>query len=604
MTILPGISKSVPASHGTNQTSSPKPPGTIKLAFKAFKEVVSASPIHGITYPISQNLQSVLDVLNIFIMGKLIDSVADFLLESTAFDLDTFLASQVFDYFILIVCIAFFTTLFSKVNLHIELVLYDLFYAQFQKKSMTKISTLNLEDIERRRVQNLITRVPSFSFTATWDTYKLVTQMGYNLVLLISSGYIIATQMGWLGIMVLAFVLPEASIRYMYNIRIKKYRDHETERLKYLDYLYQQSMLLPNFSEMRVDNVFNFMTKAYGSSVKKYYKKLNNIRFIRDFWTFLFSWLDGSLVRIVQILLIPVAIARSYTIGTFKYLFDYIDNLYSSSWNVIWNSLMIKTNALYIKDYFDFFEYQGFGDVTSGNETLDPLSVPKIEFVNVDFSYPDSSSAALENISFTIEPGEKIAIIGHDNSGKSTLAKLLCGLYMVGPGDILIDNVSIKNLSRGELKNKIAVVFEDFVKYNFSIRKNITVTQPERDFDKRLYQEALEITGLDEWLDREEIDDSTILGKIFGKGISVSTGHWQRIAISRAVYRDRSVLLLDESLTQIDSFSRRPILEKIIKHRPKQTFIHITQEVANQDLFDTIIEIENGKLKDIRKPKK
>ena len=204
--------------------------------------------------------------------------------------------------------------------------------------------------------------------------------------------------------------------------------------------------------------------------VKKYYK-LNNIDSVRDFWTFLFSWFHGSLVRIIQKLLNPVAITRDYTIGTFKYLFDYIDKLYSSSWNVIWNSLMIKTNTLYIKDYFDFFEYQGFGDITSGNETLDPLAVPKIEFVNVDFRYPSSTSTALKNISFTIEPGEKIAIIGHDNSGKSTIAKLLCGLYMVGPGDILIDDVSIKNLSRGELKNKIAVVFEDFVKYNFSIAK-------------------------------------------------------------------------------------------------------------------------------------
>ena len=86
---------------------------------------------------------------------------------------------------------------------------------------------------------------------------------------------------------------------------------------------------------------------------------------------------------------------------------------------------------------------------------------------------------------------------------------------------------------------------------------------------------------------------------MFGKGISISTGHWQRIAIARAIYHDRVVLILDESLTQIDSFSRRPILENIIKHRPKQTLIHITQEVAEKDLFDKLIYVEKSRIKEV-----
>ncbi|MEA3357753.1 MAG: ATP-binding cassette domain-containing protein, partial [Patescibacteria group bacterium] len=459
---------------------------------------------------------------------------------------------------------------------------------------MTKVSGLNLEDIENLKIQKLITQVPSFSWDRTWNTFIRLTKLVSNVISFVSAGYAIATQMSVWGIGIIFFVIPEAFFRFKYNIKIKQFRDSNAEKLKYANYIHSRSMYLSNFPELRVDNVFSSFIKSFKQTTESYYKRQNNIRKKRDLHAFFWSWFDASLKRLMQIILIPISIAQRYSIGTFKYLYDFIDNIYDSSWNVIWQCLMIKSNSLYVKDYFDLFEYQGFGDIASGNETLDPLTTPRLKFVNVSFNYPESPSAALSNISFTIEPGEKVAIIGHDNSGKSTTAKLLCGLYRVSPGDILIDKISIKNLARGELKNKISIVFENYIKYNFSIRKNITVTEPERDFNRRLYEEALEISEIKDLMDELLIDENQILGKMFGNGINISTGHWQRLAIARAIYRDRPILILDESFTQIDGFSRRPIMQKIIKHRPKQTFINITQDDIHTDLFDKIIYIEDG----------
>ncbi len=417
----------------------------------------------------------------------------------------------------------------------------------------------------------------------------------------------ILTEMAWWGVLVGLFVIPEAFFRHRFNIKLKEFRDSDTDRMKYFEYLFKQATLPANFSELRVDNVFNFFIKAYKSSVDKYYTQIYRIRFFRDIGAVFFQWFDRIFLRVAQMLLVPIAVAFNYSIGTFKYLFDYLEKVYESSWHVLWNSLTIKSNILYVSDYFALMEYQGFGDIVSGNQTLNPLTTPRIEFQNISFKYPGSNTTTVEELCFTIEPGEKVAIVGRDTSGKSTVAKLLCGLYEVGPGDILIDTISIKNLSRGELKNKISVAFESFIKYNFSIRKNITVGQSERDFSKRLYEEVLEISGLGEWMRENNIDDHTILGKLFGTGIEVSTGHWQRIAIARAMYRDRSILILDESLTQIDSFSRRSILEHIITHRPRQTLIHITQETEHLDLFDVVIRIDKGKITGISRkalPKK
>jgi ATP-binding cassette subfamily B protein len=417
----------------------------------------------------------------------------------------------------------------------------------------------------------------------------------------VSAGWIIFTQMSPWGLLVMFFVIPEAFYKYKQNRKLKDFRDQNATRKQYLNYIYQQSLILNNFSELRVDNVFKFFIDSYDNSSTIYDKAQNNIRFEREKKAAIISFIDNLLLRLVQLTLIPVAIVRKYSIGQFKYLFDYLDNLFSASWIVIWRAFCIKDNSFYIQDYFKLLEYKGFGDITAGTQKLDSLKVPSIEFINVDFSYPDSASSVLQDINLLIEPSEKVAFIGEDDSGKSTIAKLICGLYRIGPGDILIDNISIRNLERGQLKDKVAVVFEDYIKYDFSFRKNITLSEPERDFSRRKFEESLEITGLNTWVRENDIDEGQILGKQLSPGIQISSGHWQRIAIAKALYRDRHILILDESLTQIDGKSRERIIMNIAEFRPKQTLIYITQDENNLELFDKVVYIDKGKIKKIDK---
>ncbi|MDD3662112.1 MAG: ABC transporter ATP-binding protein [Candidatus Dojkabacteria bacterium] len=579
-----------------------KPPTTISLIFRSYKEVFRSSPLNATLYIASQNFLSVLDVFQIFLLGKLLDSIGPLLSMNTPLTLEVFATTPAAINLLTIMFVGVLSSIFNKVGVYTETQVYDSSDQFFRENVMTKLSQMNLQDVETKSMQNLLTSVPTYSFTAQFDNFKRLTSQGYNLIVFIASFSIVATRLGWWSVIVVAALLPEILIRYRTELKIKRYRDKNTEKIKYLTYLYDQSSLVRNFTELRVDNVFGFFINAFKSTATDYYKKLASLRLRGNLmYASVPAWLTGIFTRIAQIMLIPLSISRHYSIGTFKFLFDYIDKLHTSAWNLLWESFQLSSTALYARDYFSLMDYQGFGDIVSGSETLDPLTTPRIEFVNVSFSYPSSPSSALHEINLEIEPGTKIAITGKDNSGKSTIAKLICGLYEIGPGDILIENISVRNLSRGELKNKIAIMFENFVKYNFSIRKNITVTEPDRDFNRRLYEEVLEITGLSEWMKEEGIDDSCVLGKMFGTGREISTGNWQRIGIARALYRDRPILILDESLTQIDSFSRGPILEAVLKHRPKQTVIYITQEHSDTKPFDTVVHIEKGRIQEIVK---
>ncbi|MBN1618170.1 ABC transporter ATP-binding protein [Candidatus Dojkabacteria bacterium] len=573
---------------------------SIKLVYKAVKEVISANKFEGILYPVLTNIRSLLDICKILVMGKLLDSITNFILNTKDHSLKSIISSEIGKIFIIIIFIEFVSTAITKFNEYFQQHLYDKFIQKYKVKCIKKFAQLNLQDVEQTKFQNLVqSRVPNYSLDTIWDTYLKVTDILYQSIRLVSSAIVIVTQMSIWGLVIALFVIPEAIFRFNENQKIKEYRDKNTEKRKFIDYLSRQATDIANFAELRVDNGFKFFHKSFERESSSFIREETKLNKEGQIVSFVWSWIGSSLRRLAQLALVPIAIIDKYSIGTFKYLFDYIDNLYGASWNVIWQILMLKNNTLYIKDYFDLMEYQGFGDVFSGSQQLNNMDTPKIEFKNVSFKYPNSSASAIEDISFIINPGEKVAVIGHDNSGKSTLSKLLCGLYQIGPGDIFIDDISIKNLERGELKEKLAMVFENYVKYTFSIRKNIVLTEPERLFNRRLYEEALEITGLDDWLKEYGMKDSQVLGKLFSNGMDISSGHWQRIAIARAIYHDRSVLIFDESLTQIDSFSRRPILEKTIKHRPKQTFINITQDESDSDLFDKIIYINKGKLDNI-----
>ena len=190
-------------------------------------------------------------------------------------------------------------------------------------------------------------------------------------------------------------------------------------------------------------------------------------------------------------------------------------------------------------------------------------------------------------------------MVGADGSGETTIVKLLCGLYKIGEGDILYDGISIKDLARGELKDEISVLFEDFGKYDISIRKNILLSDAEREYDKKLYEEVLRVTLLDEWLEEESLDDAQILGRLFGSGMEISSAHWQRIAVARTLYRNRPVFIMDEPLTLVDDGTRRRILENMIGFIGDRTLIVAMHSMEDVRFFDRVLTVEDGEVGEV-----
>jgi ABC-type multidrug transport system fused ATPase/permease subunit len=262
------------------------------------------------------------------------------------------------------------------------------------------------------------------------------------------------------------------------------------------------------------------------------------------------------------------------------------------------NTIALMSDRLsYADEFFSLIEWQGFGDISHGTKKLpnEPLS---LKLMKLDFAYPDQPDRkVLENISLEINPGEKVVFYGGDSSGKSSLVKLLTGMYEIIAGDYMIDGYSIRELKRGELKSRISVVFQNFINYSFSLEKNIVIGSEKKNVDRKLFKKVLRITGLDKLLEREDVEKQTRLGKYFADGTELSPGYWQRVAIARMLYRNKDIFIMDEPFTFIDSNSKSQIIEDIIDFvGDEKILIYITRSTEDLEKFDRVFYFENGHL--------
>jgi ATP-binding cassette subfamily B protein len=347
-----------------------------------------------------------------------------------------------------------------------------------------------------------------------------------------------------------------------------------------------------------VDGIFSFLKRKYKGEYGKYMD--GYVKHQASFYEnqALFSLIDQVLKFGYILYLLSIAIVKKLSIGTFKALYDYVDVAYNSAYHVLNSGSLLSTRLDYIVDFFELLEYEFFGDKVRGTVKLSKSKTPSIELQSLDFAYPDDpKNKVLNDVSLKIEPGEKVALFGTDASGKSSMVKILTGLYEIVAGDYVIDGYSIRELEKGELKKKIAVTFQNFINYSFSLQENIVIGSGKKNLNKSLYEEVKEITTVKDFMKRSNLKDGDLLGRNLPGGKDFSPGYWQRLAIARMLYRNKQVFIMDEPLTFVDAPSRDVILSNMFKFLGNdKTLIYLTREIDNLKMFDKIYYFERGRI--------
>ena len=245
-----------------------------------------------------------------------------------------------------------------------------------------------------------------------------------------------------------------------------------------------------------------------------------------------------------------------------------------------------------------FMEFMGLEEETKavGKKRFEG-PVETIEFSHVTFTYPKAEKAVLRDVSFTIHKGEKISIVGLNGAGKSTLVKLICRMYRADSGEIRINGTNIYDYDYMTYMNAIAAVFQDYRLFNFTIAENISCRQ--QQVDESRINHLIDEVGLRDKVDSLQNGIYSRFGKEYDEeGIEMSGGEAQKVAIARALYKDASMVILDEPASALDPIAEAEIYEKFNSLVEDKTAIYISHRMSSSVFCDRILIIDGGTVAD------
>lgn len=238
----------------------------------------------------------------------------------------------------------------------------------------------------------------------------------------------------------------------------------------------------------------------------------------------------------------------------------------------------------------NYFKMQEMVENQEGKDK-EESSFECIEFKDVSFMYPDKSVVAVDRVSLKISKGEHIAIVGENGSGKTTLVKLLCGLYKPIEGEIYYNGTLVEESSLKNMQSEMSAVFQSYCKYYMSVYDNIML-----GYDEKIntVSEVMDTVGVSIFSNSED-NQNILLSREFG-GVDISGGEWQRLAIARGMYRDKSLIFFDEPTSAIDPMEEGNLLRIISDISKKKTSIVVTHRLGSIRYADKIIVMKKGKI--------
>lgn len=343
--------------------------------------------------------------------------------------------------------------------------------------------------------------------------------------------------------------------------------------------LYNSAGLFNKKSEERLDSQIETWREQVKQSQKQEYK-LNIISALSNFFEYTYV---GLLVLFNKI-----------TLGSFSMCTSAAQTLTQSCNGIVRSIQEIIKRSQYAEEYIKFTEYKSV--ITYGNEKIKEGKEHSIEFKNVSFKYPRSDEFILENVSIKIPYGQHLAVVGLNGAGKTTFIKLLCRLYDVTSGEILIDDINIKEYSKEEYRKLLAVLFQDFKILAFSVKENISFGDEVPDSQ---IEEVLKLSGL--WPDIKKMPKklNTNIAKSFDKeGVEFSGGQKQKLGISRSLYKDSPIVILDEPTAALDPIAEAEIYEDFNKMVGGKTAIYISHRLSSCKFCDKIAVFSNKNIQE------
>jgi ATP-binding cassette, subfamily B, bacterial len=368
-----------------------------------------------------------------------------------------------------------------------------------------------------------------------------------------------------------------------------------TAERRELDYLRFIGANDKTAKEIKLFGLTNFVVNRFQNLANKYFNLNKSLVIKRSSYGFLFNLLGSISYYAAYVFIIYRVLSGVITLGELTFLSGSFNRLMKSLQDFFSKFTRISESSLYLKDYFDFI------DISIEPKTKEDIPLPKIiqkgfEFKNVFFAYPESENQILKDVSFSIKAGEKIAFVGQNGAGKTTLTKLLLRFYEPTSGEILLDGVNINRYNKSEYQAYFGVLFQDFFRYEFTVKENIAIGKIDEIDNQERIEKAAELSLANEVVSELPSGYNQQLGKRFVKGQELSGGQWQKIALARAYMKNAEVMILDEPTSALDAKAESEVFERFIHLIKNKTSVIISHRFSTVRQADRIIVLEEGSI--------
>lgn len=460
-----------------------------------------------------------------------------------------------------------------------------------EEQMMDKTSRMDLSFFDSAKMGDKVRHARS-NFLTMMDMSLLVFDIISAFINVVATLIIVCTYKWWLGIVTLMLLIPFM----LYNKkRTERKLQMEKEQLRdnrkkdyYRDVFFNDNVQF----EVKLNNIGSYFIGKYKETWRKLYK-INKTEDVKHN-------IINTLIMIVNVfsefLVLTVSVFdvvnKHIGIGDLQYNLSMVSRLRSQS-----QMLMNKVNK-FLNDNTRLIELREFMDIEPEVEksgTLKPSNNPKIEFCNVSFRYPNAEQYVLKDCSFTIDPHEKIGLIGLNGAGKSTIIKLMFRFYDPEKGCIKLDGIDLKEYDIYAVRKVFGALFQDYVTYCLPLREIIALSDFDERFNDEKLKKACDISGASEVIKDWENGYDSVLGRYYAdNGKDLSGGQWQLVGLARAYFKDSEYMILDEPSAALDPISEDRIFEQLYHLSEGKSSVTISHRLSNTTLADKILVIGDG----------
>ena len=460
---------------------------------------------------------------------------------------------------------------------------------------MEHAATLDLADFEDAAFQDRMDRA-RMQASGRMSLMGQLFGQAQDIITVVTFAAGLVVYAPWLIVLLAVALVPSFLGEAHFNALSYALSYMRTPQRRELDYVRQVAASADTAKEVKIFGLSPFLIDRYRTISRDTYSASRRLALRRAIWGSGFAALGTIAYYAAYAYIAWRAVTGSISIGDLTFLAASFLRLRGLLEGLLTGFSSTAGQALYIDDLFSFFRTEpGIRSPEGALSFPDPVCQGFV-FEDVGFRYPGAERWAVRHLSFTLGPGEVVALVGENGAGKTTLVKLLARLYDPVEGRVLLDGRDLRDYDLDGLRAAIGVIFQDFVRYNLPAADNIAVGRIEARGDRARIEAAASAALADGVVAKLPDGYDQMIGKRFRNGVDLSGGEWQKMAIARAYMRDAQVLILDEPTAALDARAEYEVFQRFRELSAGRSAVLISHRFSSVRMADRILVLSDGKV--------